>query len=549
MMIKRRSLLAAAASAPVAAPRVAWANQLATGIFTHGVASGDPLPDGIVLWTRFVGGDGRIAWEVAEDETFARVARRGEVTAAFINDFCAKVDVRGLEPGRQYFFRFLSGSGPSLTGRTRTAPRGGVSQLSIALFSCANFPFGYFHAYGHAAQREDIDLAVHVGDYIYEYPRGNYPSAADTVPGRFIEPFGETITLNDYYQRYATYHTDPYLLELRRLKPMSAVWDDHEITNDAWRAGAQNHQADVEGTYVDRIASAAKAYFDWMPIRPPERAGPRLYRSLDWGDLARILLLDTRYIGRDRQLDYRGRFQERVLAGEDPAALAAEFRPLLDDPNRGILGATQEAWLNNAMATSKAAGQRWQIIAQQVQIAEQRAPSNLTSLIGAEIGAGGRAWFETAQRLTPLGLPWNLDTWNGYPAARARLLESCIAHANNAVILAGDSHNCWVNTVRVDERVAALEFAGGSVSSPGMERTLTGATPEQRAETLRSANPDMAFCDIGKRGYGALTFTREACEAEWIAFDDIRPPTGATASVTRLVSAASAGSGPGAWNV
>lgn len=549
MLIQRRSFLAAGTALAASAPRAAWATGLSTGIFTHGVASGDPLPDGVVLWTRFVGSDGRIAWEVSEDEAFTRVAQRGEVTAAFINDFCAKVDVRGLQPGRHYFYRFLSGSGPSVTGRTRTAPRGGASQLSVALFSCSNFPFGYFHAYGHAAQREDIDLALHVGDYIYEYPRGNYPSAADTVPGRLIEPFGETITLADYYQRYATYHTDPYLHELRRLKPMSAVWDDHEITNDAWREGAQNHQADVEGTYTDRIAAASKAYFDWLPIRPPERAGPRLYRSLDWGDLARIFLLDTRFIGRDRQLDYRGRFQERLLAGESPETLAAEFRPLLNDPNRGILGSTQEAWLTNGMATSKAAGQRWQILTQQVQIAEQRAPSNITSLIGPEIGPGGRAWFETAQRLTPLGLPWNLDTWNGYPAARARLLQTCIAHANNAVILAGDSHNCWVNSVRVGERIAALEFAGGSVSSPGMERTLTGATPAQRALAVRDANPDLAFCDIGKRGYGALTFTREACSAEWIAFDNIRTPTGAIAEVTRLVSAASAASGPGAWTI
>ena len=163
MLIARRSLLFAAASLTAAAPRTAWAQALSSGLFTHGVASGDPLPDGVVLWTRFVGGDGRIAWEVAEDEAFARVTQRGEARASAGNDHCAKVDVRGLAPGRPYFYRFLSASGPSFTGRTRTAPARGGDSLGVALFSCANLPFGYFHAYGHAAAREDIDLVLHSG--------------------------------------------------------------------------------------------------------------------------------------------------------------------------------------------------------------------------------------------------------------------------------------------------------------------------------------------------------------------------------------------------
>jgi alkaline phosphatase D len=310
MRIARRGLLFASASA--ALPRAAWAQSLSAGAFTHGVASGDPLRDGVILWTRFVGGDGRIAWEVAEDDAFTRIAQRGEAQASAANDFCVKIDVRGLAPGRSYFYRFLSGSGPSLPGRTRTAPEN-AEALTVGLVSCANYAFGYFHAYGHLARREDVELVLHTGDYIYEYGPGEYPSAAETIAGRAFDPDHEIVSLEDYYQRYRLYHTDPDLLELRRLKPLSAVWDDHEISNDSSSTGAQNHQRN-EGAYLDRVAAATKAYFDWMPIRRPETSGARVYRSLDWGDLARILLIDTRLIGRTRQLDYRRGLGLRLLS-------------------------------------------------------------------------------------------------------------------------------------------------------------------------------------------------------------------------------------------
>jgi alkaline phosphatase D len=552
MLLARRSLLAAAALT-TAAPRPAWAQSLAAGLFTHGVASGDPLPDGVVLWTRFVGGDGRIAWEVAEDEAFARIAQRGEARASAANDFCAKVDVRGLAPGRPYFYRFLSASGPSFTGRTRTAPARGGDSLGVALFSCANFPFGYFHAYGHAAAREDIDLVLHSGDYIYEIQRGAYPSASESVPGRVIEPFNETVSLNDYYLRYGSYHADPDLLELRRVKPISAVWDDHEFSNNTWRAGAQDHQYPTEGDFAARAAAAAKAYFDWMPIRRPDPRSARIYRSLDWGDLARIVLLDTRYIGRDLQIDYRTTLLPRMAqGGADAAAAAAAFRAgVLDDPTRTLLGPAQERWFAETLAASKRRGQTWQIVTQQVQLAEPAAPAGLTRLMPDSASPGSRQWFGIGEQMTALGLPWNLDTWNGYPAARARFLEACTAHANNAIVLGGDSHNCWVNNIAAPGggRLAALEFAGGSVSSPGMERTLTNAGPGEREATLRAGNPQLAFCDATNRGYAALRFTRERCAAEWIAFANVRSPEPGTPTVTRLTSAAGATAGPGPWTL
>jgi alkaline phosphatase D len=551
MLTTRRSLLIAASLA--AAPRPAWAQALARGVFTHGVASGDPLPDGIILWTRFVSADGALGWEIAEDETFARVTQRGLARASPASDYCVKVDARGLAPGRRYFYRFLSASGPSPTGITRTAPASGDAPLHIALVSCANYAYGYFHAYADLAARADIDLVLHAGDYIYEMQRGRYPGDAETVAGRAFEPTGECVTLADYYQRYAQYHTEPDLLELRRLKPIAAVWDDHELVNNTWREGAADHHAQYEGLFLDRIASASKAYFDWMPIRRPDARAPRVYRALDWGDLARILLLDTRHIGRDQQIDYRTTLMPQLAqGGADATALTAAFRAnVLDDPRRTMLGAAQEDWFSRSLADSKQRGQRWQIVTQQVVMAEQIAPANITRLIPEGAASATRQFYAAGERASALGLPWNLDSWNGYPAARVRFLDACTTHGANVVVLGGDSHNCWLNNLAAasGDRLAALEFAGGSVSSPGFERPLSAAATGEREAMMRRSNQHLAWCDLTHRGYATLRFTRTACEAEWVALDEVRVAQRPTRSVTRLAAEPSTIGGPSAWTL
>lgn len=548
MLIARRGLLLAGATAAMARP--AWAQSLSQGAFTHGVASGDPLPDGVILWTRFVGGDGRIAWEMSEDESFANLAARGEAQANAVSDFCVKVDARGLTPGRAYFYRFLSGSGPSLVGRTITAPADAAS-LSVGLVSCANYGFGYFHAYGHLAAREDVDLVLHTGDYIYEYGHDEYPRTELTLPGRAFDPDHEIVSLDDYYRRYRQYHTDADLLALRAAKPIAAVWDDHEITNDATATGAQNHQRS-EGTYADRVAAAAKAYFDWMPIRRPDPNAVRLYRTLDWGELASIILIDTRYIGRTRQLDYRRGLGLRLLSdGAGTEAAAEEFRRTqLLDPARTLLGAEQEAWLAQALASSKQRGQTWQIVAQQIAMGEQLVGEGASAMVPASAHSNTRRYVTVGERLGRMRLPWNLDAWDGYPAARDRFLQACVAHAANAVVLGGDSHNTWLNNLVAPDdpsRIAAIEFAGASVTSPGLEQALSGAAPGAREAMMRNANPQLAWCDVTHRGYGVLKFTRGACEAEWVAFANVREAEVPTPRVTRMNAAPSSSSGPGRW--
>lgn len=548
MQISRRTLLVAASLS--AAPRPAWAQNLAAGAFTHGVASGDPLPDGVILWTRCAS-EGPIAWQVAEDESFTRIAQRGEARPSPLSDYCVKVDARGLTPGRAYFYRFLSATGPSVTGLTRTAPDDAES-LTIGLVSCANYAFGYFHAYRHLAQRQDIDLVLHTGDYIYEYGLDVYPSVEQTVAGRAFDPPSEIVGIEDYYRRYRQYHTDPDLLELRRLKPIAAVWDDHEIANDATSTGAQNHQQN-EGAYSDRVAAATKAYFDWMPVRRPDSASVRLYRSLDWGGLARIALIDTRLIGRIRQLDYRTALGFRLILGGAGLEGAAENfrRTLLNDPARTLLGLEQEAWLTQTFAQSKQRGQTWQIVAQQIAMGEQLIGLGAEAMLPANVHGNTRRFVAAAERLGGVGMPWNLDAWDGYPAARQRFLETCIAHGSNVAVLGGDSHNAWVNNLALPgaNRLAAIEFAGASVTSPGLERTLSAAAPGAREAMMTAKNPNLAWCDVSNRGYAALRFTRTSCESEWVAFGDVLSREANEPSTTRLTSTVSATAGPGAWSL
>jgi alkaline phosphatase D len=549
--IDRRALLAAAPALAFSGAAEA-ARGRSAGAFTHGVASGDPTSTAIILWTRFVpsgAGAPRIGWEIADDEAFARVRARGVATTSALQDWCVKVDARGLAPGRPYFYRFLAAGGSSPTGMTRTAPARGGEALSLGVFSCSNKPFGYFHAYAHAAARSDIDVAIHTGDYIYEYQRGVYPNPGEIVEGREIEPATEIITASDYHARYASYRTDTALQELHRTKPMIAVWDDHELANDTWKDGAQNHQAN-EGDWAVRRLVAAKAYDDWLPIRT-QRSPLQIYRRFDWGDLATILMLDTRSIGRDKQLDWRTALGPVVDGG--PAAQAAAVRALGDgplaDPARTIMGAPQEAWMTRELERSKGRGAVWQVLGQQLVMGKQRFSQANMAMLGANASAGTKQWAGAGALIGELGYGWNLDAWSGYPKARERFLAACAAHANNALVLSGDSHNAWANNLGgVAGKPVAVEIAGAGVTSPGFERTFTNAPAGGREAAMRAANEELAWCDLTRRGYAVAKLTRARVETEWISFDSVASPTAGTPGIARTVAEASA-RGVGPWQV
>ncbi|PHS29184.1 MAG: alkaline phosphatase [Robiginitomaculum sp.] len=486
--------------------------------FTHGIASGDPDARSVVLWTRYVGdGDTALEWEVARDTDFSAIVQKGKVVARPKSDYTAKTIADDLPAGAWFYYRFKAPDGTySDTGRTRTLPDGAISSLKLAVFSCSNLPFGYFNAYGHAAAQGDFDLAVHLGDYFYEYPVGTYPSKEQSVPGRHIEPEHELIHLADYRLRYNSYRMDPDLLALHRHYPMISIWDDHEFSNDAYRDGAQNHDPATEGSWDDRKAAASQAYFEWLPMRG------RAYARYDFGDLASIITLDTRLTGRTKQLPY-----EAVLQGvdtKDQKAVIAAFTSFRNgpwaDPARTMLGTEQENWLADTLASSKQSGQRWQVMAQQILVGRSYVPPSLVAALPDNTPDWLKARMQGAALAASVGLPLSTDAWAGYPAARSRFLQTLRENADNAVVLAGDSHNAWANDLYVGNAQSptqnpdAVEFGGHSVSSPGFEAYIP--LPEERITAdLLAASPELRWANTNKRGYMAVHITPETAQCEW----------------------------------
>ena len=329
--------------------------------FTHGVASGEPGTDRVLLWTRCVGpGEVPLNWQVMEADANRRIVAEGTVTASPANDYCAKAIATGLEPGRWYYYRFTAPDGSlSDEGRTRTLPEGPTARFRMAVFSCSNIGFGWFNAYAHAAAADEFDLVLHLGDYIYEHALGSYPGKAERVPGRDIRPLTEIVALSDYRQRYASYRSDRDLQRLHQMFPFITTWDDHETTNDAWKDGAENHQSDTEGDYQLRKAAARKAYREWLPVSDEDWA------SYEVGDLATLFRLESRLGARSVPLDLAPVFDANADTASTKAALAAFRDGAWQDPSREMLGGAQQKWLGDGFARSRRAGKVWQVLANQ----------------------------------------------------------------------------------------------------------------------------------------------------------------------------------------
>ncbi len=508
--VDRRQLLggAALAGAGLLLPARLRAAVAPLAGFTHGVATGEPGATGMLFWTRFVG-TGRqpvpLKLEVSTDPRMARAKVVAELEADPLRDWTARTTVGGLAPGRVYYYRFLGPSkSRSAIGRTKTLPEGTPAAWRMGVFSCSNLPYGWFNAYAHAVAADDIDLMVHLGDYIYEYARGTYPDARSSVPGRVIEPAGETIRREDYWARYRSYRADPDLQALHAQVPVVATWDDHEIANDAWTGGAENHGRD-EGDWAERLAAAKAAYRDWMPV------SDAAYARYDIGRLATLYRLDTRVEGRDQQLDLAA----AIKRGPDTMT---GMKRLRDEDwvagGRQLLGYPQEQRLFGELQAAARRGVRWQVLAQQVVMGKIMLPQGAAQLAGPKPSAQVAAFLGAAELAAKLGLPLNFDAWDGYPAARARLLSAAQNNGVDLVVLAGDSHNAWASDLVNDGRPAGVEFAGHSVSSPGFE-TYLAAPPSDVASALMQANPTLKWADTGQRGYMQVTLTPAEAVCEW----------------------------------
>ncbi|ACY98433.1 MULTISPECIES: alkaline phosphatase D family protein [Thermomonospora] len=522
-LLDRRGFLRVGGAGALAIPSLglaaSGAHAAPSRYFRHGVASGDPLPTAVIIWTRVtptassLPGSGAgpvvdVGWQVARDAAFRKIVARGTFRTGPDRDHTVKVDVRGLAPGTVYYYRFLLDGSPSPVGRTRTAPpaTARVPALKLGVVSCANWEAGHFAAYRHLAARDDLFGIVHLGDYIYEYASGDFAAGGRVV--RPNEPRHEILTLADYRMRHALYKTDPDLQALHARFPWMIVWDDHEVANDAWAGGAQNHDPATEGPYAARLAASRRAYFEWMPVRV--KPGGAIYRRLRFGRLAELTLLDLR--------GYRSR-QERGIA--------------VDDPARTITGTAQMRWLKEGLSASKGEV-RWRLIGNSVMIspvAVGAVPARLLGPLGRLLGvpAGGFAI--------------NPDQWDGYTADRKQLLGHL--HRNrigNTIFLTGDIHTCWANEVPLDAATyprspaVATEMVVPSVTSDNID-DLAGVPPRTLSLAAEGAlavtNRHVRWAELDSHGYGVIGLTPERARMDWFALSD---RTRRDASSRRLAS-------------
>jgi alkaline phosphatase D len=573
------SLAACGGGGNDAAPAPAPAPPAATpAAFAFGVASGDPLTDRVILWTHAKVPDSTadvaLTWDVANDAAFKAVVRSGTVTATEAASFTAKVDVTGLTAGASYFYRFRDATGATSTvGTTRTLPTADVASVKFVVFSCALYSEGYFHAYD-AAAKSDALYALHLGDYIYEYGSDPKKYGNGSIPGnRVASPANDIVTMNDYRTRHALYKSDLNLQAAHARMPWITVWDDHEIANNGYVNGAENHDPATQGDWVTRKNIAAKVYHEWMPIRTPDAANLlKIYRRFDFGSLFTLHMLDTRLEGRDRQYDNYGDADggiARYLAGITPNA--SGIRP---DASRQMMSAEQQNWLTGGMQASSAT---WQLLGNQTIMARMWLPGSVLSTVlaspttapaaitayltakatRAAAGPGALTPTQTAllDPATNPRLPYSLDSWDGYPAQREAILQTVKTQGKRLVTLSGDSHNAWfaqLTTLAGDK--VGVEFAGTSVSSSGFEGAGLGALASsidgsalvpQLGNAAIGAGlglvDDVSYCDTTRRGYLVMTVTPAQVKGEYVYVSSVKEPTYTTTLGRTITVAATAG--------
>lgn len=551
MKLDRRAalgLVGAAAYAATAGNATARSEEPAN--FLHGVASGDPLRDRVILWTRATPSRPDAAavsvdWEVSTDADFRKVVRRGTATTTAARDFTVKVDVAGLRPNTEYRYRFRVGDRISPVGLTRTLPVGSVSEMVLAVASCALYSTGFFNAYRDIANLDRVDVVLHLGDYIYEY--GGAPDQLGMSIGQKIgrapTPANEARTLADYRERHACYKLDADLQAAHARAPWICVWDDHETANDSWSGGAQNHQPD-EGVWSDRRDAAVRAFYEWIPIREPEPGASPLAinRTFELGDLATLIMVENRFLGRDRQINLRDpndvtwnavdltvpdqpvlvtdpELKRKILTafsqGRPVAAPygvrvdADSIRRSMSRPERSVYGHAQEAWLRDRLAESVQAGKRWQVVGNQV-VMGHTTGADIAGFLGKE------GWARAFEQVTPLLRPWleqlatlpsdvpfEFDGWDAYPAARDRMNRMFVETGSRPLVLSGDSHAFWVNELHdaQDRRVAA-ELGVTAITSSSLGNMLGDV---ELGPAFSKACPEVRFCQHLTKGYGLVT--------------------------------------------
>ncbi len=564
MNIDRRGALALLGLGAMAPAGAMAAQGLHDGeaLFAHGAASGDPLADRVVLWTRVTAPGATlpvaVRWDVATDAAFNSIVKQGQATTDAARDHTVKVDVTGLKPGLDYHYRFRSvvggkPVGAGVSGRTRTLPVGPTKDVVLAVASCSLYPNGYFNAYDAIAKLPRVDAVLHLGDYIYEYggAPGDYGMNSPVAAQRMPDPVHEIVTLDDYRRRHALYKTDPHLQAAHARAPWIVVWDDHETANDSWQGGAENHTPGDpakggEGDWAVRKAAALKAYYEWMPIREPEvgALAEASWRGFQFGDVATLLMTETRLTARSEQLDYSHDLP-MVDGKPDVAAFSAKW----NSADRRLLGEAQTAWLAGQVKASVKARSAWQVLGNQVVMARVAGP-NLQKAMGperfeatlAKLPEYIRGRLKQGVALSELDLPYNLDSWDGYPADRERLYDLFKDAAAHPIVLSGDSHSFWANELfdaSGAHRVAA-EFGATGITSPGYGDILPGVP---LGEAFADRNKEVLYADPAAKGFVLLTLEHGRATGEMVAVSTIFDKAYTTKVLKRFVVTPTKGGG------
>ena len=480
--------------------------------FKHGVASGDPTNTHIILWTRVTPskpsiGQLNVEYQVSKDVNFTNIVSIGTLKADIDRDFTVKVDVdlSKHQPGTNFFYRFKCEDSLSPVGQTKTLPQKNLKHFKIAVFSCSNYPAGYFNAYKDAAKDKSIDLVLHLGDYLYEYKMGDYGTENAENLSRVPIPFSELKSLSDYRIRHAQYKSDLDAQLLHASFPMIPIWDDHEVANNSYKTGAQNHQEN-EGFFLSRKRNALKAYFEWMPVRDIERFGS-FYKNFKIGDLVNLQVLESRLSSREKQISYDD------FIDKDAGLNKEKFLKELNK-ERELIGQNQLDKVRKNTSNKYT----WNVIAQQVLLSKLKLP-DLPEIILENIPAG----YEYFRTIIKDDLPYNLDSWDGYPNERRKLL-SYLKNKGQILFLAGDSHNCWAGNIKDDQdHFIGVEFGAPSVTSPGTSEATGELFPIKILENMVvNKNDDLVWTNLLNRGYVTIDFTREIAKTRFIGLSQVK---------------------------
>lgn len=515
--------------------------------FTHGVASGDPLQERVILWTRATPVDlldkPQVTWEIATDSQFHQVVNQGVVETSSLVDFTVKIDADGLSPNQTYFYRFMSGGATSPIGQTKTIPAVSSSpdQVRFAVCSCSNYPAGYFHVYREIAN-QNVDVVIHLGDYIYEYGKAGYATESAEQLGRLfdLDNENEIYTLDDYRRRYAQYRTDGDLQAAHHRHPFIVIWDDHELSDDTWENGLGD--INYKGEFSERKLAALQAYFEWMPIRPvTENDHLKIYRQFDFGSLVKLSMLDTRIIARSQQLKYSNYLSSNILD-------VTRIKRDLNNNSRTILGLEQRKWLENQIIQSNAT---WHVLGQQVLMTKMMVPGELSSIlvdfvkppfslskftdlvgkmvalstIKTRISLNDKTVTTAEKNRINVMAPFNLDAWDGYYAERENLYELLRKQKKKVVVLAGDTHNAWSSDLYSDSGTkVGVELAVSSISSPGMESYIENIPLSVKAfeSAFKNLVGELNYTNLSQRGYMLINFTSERMQSDWIYVSTVK---------------------------